>query len=77
MAYIEGEPRGQRALFPTTLDELIPEDHVCSVILNASAASPRNHLREADSQTVASIYCTVTVRLVGAAGGGVPFAATS
>jgi transposase len=32
MAYIEGEPRGQHALFPTTLDELIPEDHVCRVI---------------------------------------------
>jgi len=32
MAYIEGEQRGQHTLFPTTLDELIPEDHVCRVI---------------------------------------------
>jgi transposase len=32
MAYIEGEHRCQHTLFPTTLDELIPEDHVCRVI---------------------------------------------
>lgn len=32
MAYVEGEARGQHTLFPTTLDELIPEDHVCRVI---------------------------------------------
>lgn len=32
MAYIEGEQRGQHTLFPTTLDELISEDHVCRVI---------------------------------------------
>src|SRR5207245_10422732 len=32
MAYVEGEARGQQTLFPTTLDELIPEDHVCRVI---------------------------------------------
>jgi transposase len=32
MAYIEGEQRSQHTLFPTTLDELIPEDHVCRVI---------------------------------------------
>jgi transposase len=32
MAYIEGEARGQHTLFPTTLDELIPGDHVCRVI---------------------------------------------
>src|SRR5690242_12956359 len=32
MAYIEGEHRSQHNLFPTTLDELIPEDHVCRVI---------------------------------------------
>jgi len=32
MAYIEGEARGQHTLFPRTLDELIPEDHVCRVI---------------------------------------------
>src|SRR5208282_2825196 len=31
MAYIEGEQRGQHTLFPTTLDELISEDHVCRV----------------------------------------------
>ena len=32
MAYIEGEHRRQHTLFPTTLDELIPQDHVCRVI---------------------------------------------
>src|SRR5437667_10843775 len=32
MAYVEGEARGQHTLFPTTLAELIPEDHVCRVI---------------------------------------------
>lgn len=32
MAYIQGEARGQQALFPSTLDELIPADHVCRVI---------------------------------------------
>jgi transposase len=32
MAYIEGEQRGQHILFPTALDELIPQDHVCRVI---------------------------------------------
>ncbi|PYJ48652.1 MAG: IS5/IS1182 family transposase, partial [Verrucomicrobia bacterium] len=32
MAYVEGEARGQHTLFPTMLDELIPEDHVCRVI---------------------------------------------
>ena len=32
MAYIEGEQRSQHTLFPTTLDELIPQDHVCRVI---------------------------------------------
>src|SRR5579864_3789972 len=32
MAYIEGEHRSQHNLFPMTLDELIPQDHVCRVI---------------------------------------------
>ena len=32
MAFIQGEGRSQRTLFPVTLDELIPEDHVCRVI---------------------------------------------
>jgi transposase len=32
LAYIQGEARGQQALFPSTLDELIPADHVCRVI---------------------------------------------
>lgn len=32
MAYIQGDARGQQALFPSTLDELIPPDHVCRVI---------------------------------------------
>lgn len=32
MGYIHGEARGQQTLFPTTLDALIPVDHVCRVI---------------------------------------------
>jgi transposase len=32
MAYIGGESREQTAMFPVTLDELIPSDHVCRVI---------------------------------------------
>jgi transposase len=32
LAYIQGEDRGQHALFPSTLDDLIPFDHVCRVI---------------------------------------------
>ena len=32
MGFIEGEDRGQGTLFPVTLDELIPEDHLCRVI---------------------------------------------
>jgi len=32
LAYIQGEERHQQALFPPTLDELIPADHVCRVI---------------------------------------------
>ncbi len=32
MAYIRGEAREQTTMFPVTLDELIPADHVCRVI---------------------------------------------
>jgi transposase len=32
MGFIQGEARGQQTLFPSTLDDLIPGDHVCRVI---------------------------------------------
>ncbi len=32
MAYIRGEARAQTTMFPVTLDELIPADHMCRVI---------------------------------------------
>jgi transposase len=32
LAYIQGEARGQHALFPAMLDDLVPVDHVCRVI---------------------------------------------
>jgi transposase len=32
LAYIQGETRGQHTLFPSTLDDLIPADHVCRVV---------------------------------------------
>jgi transposase len=32
LAYIQGEARGQHALFPPTVDEFIPGEHVCRVI---------------------------------------------
>jgi transposase len=32
MGFIQGEARGQQSLFPVTLDDLVPDDHVCRVI---------------------------------------------
>src|SRR5438034_7586646 len=32
MAYIRGDAREQLTMFPVTLDELIPEEHVCRVV---------------------------------------------
>jgi transposase len=32
LGYIQGDPRGQQALFPPVLDDFIPADHVCRVI---------------------------------------------
>src|SRR5262249_2955502 len=32
MGYVRGESRGQVALFPRTLDEVVPDEHVCRVI---------------------------------------------
>ncbi|MGA3200354.1 MAG: hypothetical protein ABSD89_13270 [Halobacteriota archaeon] len=38
MAYIRGEAREQTTMFPVTLDELIPGDHVCRVIEASTGA---------------------------------------
>jgi hypothetical protein len=32
MGYVKGADRLQGALFPVSLDELVPDDHVCRVI---------------------------------------------
>ena len=32
MGFVHGESRDQGSLFPVSLDELVPEDHVCRVI---------------------------------------------
>ena len=32
MGFVQGEGRTQGSLFPVTLEEMIPEDHVCRVI---------------------------------------------
>jgi transposase len=32
MGFVRGDIRDQGALFPVSLDELLPEDHVCRVI---------------------------------------------
>lgn len=32
MGFVQGESRTQASLFPVTLEELIPEKHVCRVI---------------------------------------------
>ena len=32
MSYVQGEGRTPATLFPVTLEELIPDDHVCRVI---------------------------------------------
>ena len=32
MSYVKGEAPGQTSLFPVSLDELIPEDHLVRVI---------------------------------------------
>ena len=32
MGFIQGDGRTQGTLFPVTLDELVPQDHVCRVI---------------------------------------------
>ena len=37
MGYVQGEGRTQGTLFPVTLEELIPDDHVCRVIGRAFA----------------------------------------
>lgn len=42
MAYIEGEERGQHTFFPTTLEEMIPQDHHIRRV-NRSICGPAGH----------------------------------
>jgi len=57
MGFVHGESRDQGSLFPVSLDELVPEDHVCRVIdafvesldlaqLGFSRAEPRTKLKK-------------------------------
>jgi hypothetical protein len=39
MGFVRGDSRDQGALFPVSLDELVPEDHLCRVI-DAFVGSP-------------------------------------
>jgi len=64
MANIEGEQRGQHTLFPTKLDELIPQDYVCRVIeafvgrldMAKLGSFAPNRLRRGDLVTTRAIY---------------------
>jgi transposase len=54
MAYITGEAREQVTMFPVTLDELIPEDHVCRVIeafVNRLAMAELGFVRSEPAET--------------------------
>jgi hypothetical protein len=48
MAFIQGEARNQGTLFPATLEEYIPADHVCRVIDFGAHESQRFHLQPTD-----------------------------
>ncbi|MBI6565374.1 hypothetical protein YA0852_14860 [Pseudomonas synxantha] len=45
MAYIQGESRSQASLFPVSLEELIPEDHLIRVTVAGTDECPYNHIR--------------------------------
>ena len=72
MGYVRGEAKGQATLFPVSLDELVPAEHVCRVIeafvaqldlcaLGFSKAEPAATGRPAyDPADLLSGTCTVT-----------------
>ena len=54
MAYITGEAREQQTMFPVTLEELIPADHVCRVIeafVNGLAMQELGFVRSEPAET--------------------------
>lgn len=43
MRYIQGESRDQGSLFPVSLDELVPDNHVVTVLESLRGAAVRFH----------------------------------
>ena len=58
MGHVRGESRDQSALFPVSLDELIPADHVSRVIDAFAARLDRGQLALAKPSPVKGAKCT-------------------
>ena len=62
MGYIQGEGRQQSSLFPPTLEELVPEDHLVRVIEAYVARLPRDICRDLSSNKVENAARFSTLR---------------